>query len=129
MTPVTFRFLFQFLTARIRSDGENKCSPCSTFLKILEVVTNGILKLGENATYAQRVPNKLAKKKYCKAAYYIQLVVDSANFDKSPRLNRRMRHEIFLSNTMNEVRKSKSSNCILCDDNMNYCRREKMKIL
>lgn len=52
------------------------------FHEILEVITNGVLKLVENATDVQRVANKKAKKKDCKVAYCIQSVVDSVNFDK-----------------------------------------------
>lgn len=52
------------------------------FHETLEVITNGIPELAENATDAQRVANKEAKKKDCKVAYFIESAIDSANFDK-----------------------------------------------
>ena len=52
------------------------------FHETLEVVTNGVPALGEDATDAQRTAHKHAKKKDCKAAFYIQSAVDAANFDR-----------------------------------------------
>ena len=52
------------------------------FHETLEVVTNVVPELSKNATDAQRVANKEAKKKDCKVAYCIQSAVDSTNFDK-----------------------------------------------
>ncbi|XP_050919532.1 uncharacterized protein LOC127137085 [Lathyrus oleraceus] len=52
------------------------------FHEILEVVTNNIHKLAENATDTQSVANEEAKKKDCNAAYCILSAVDSENFDK-----------------------------------------------
>lgn len=50
--------------------------------EILKVVTNGVRKLAKNATDAQRVANKEAKKKECNAAFYIQSAVDMTDFDR-----------------------------------------------
>lgn len=52
------------------------------FHETLEVVTNSVHELVDNATDAQRVTNKDAKKKVCKVVYCIQPAVDSANFNK-----------------------------------------------
>lgn len=54
----------------------------SEFHETLEVVTNGVHELYENAKDAQRVANKEVKKKECKFAFYIQSVVDAVNFDQ-----------------------------------------------
>ena len=47
----------------------------------LEVVTNGIAELAENAIEAQRVLHRDLKKKDSKASFCIQSAVDHANFD------------------------------------------------
>ncbi|XP_050920266.1 uncharacterized protein LOC127137902 [Lathyrus oleraceus] len=52
------------------------------FHETLEVVTNDVHELVDNATDAQRVANKETKKKDCKVAYCIQSAVDSTNFNK-----------------------------------------------
>lgn len=52
------------------------------FHETLEMVTNGILEIAENATDAQKVSNNEAKKKDYKVTYCIQSAVDSENFDK-----------------------------------------------
>ncbi|MCI30545.1 F-box protein, partial [Trifolium medium] len=52
------------------------------FQDTLEVVTNGLQELPENATDAQRNTHRDMKKKDCKAMYAIQAAVDTANFDK-----------------------------------------------
>ncbi|XP_050890818.1 uncharacterized protein LOC127096268 [Lathyrus oleraceus] len=52
------------------------------FHEILEVVTNGVSELVENATDVSRVANKEAKKKDCKTAFYIQSAVGATNFDR-----------------------------------------------
>lgn len=46
------------------------------------MVTNGVHTVSEDATDAQRTAHKDVKKKDCKAAFYIQLEVDAANFDR-----------------------------------------------
>ena len=46
------------------------------------MVANGVPALGEDATEAQRTAHKDAKKKDCKAAFYIQSAVDATNFDR-----------------------------------------------
>ncbi|XP_050896104.1 uncharacterized protein LOC127102817 [Lathyrus oleraceus] len=51
-------------------------------LPFLDVVTHGVPELDENATDAQRVAHKEAKKKDCKAAYCIQSAVGSTNFNR-----------------------------------------------
>jgi len=48
----------------------------------LEVVTNGVAELAENATEAQQVLHRDSKKESCKASFCIQSAVDNANFDK-----------------------------------------------
>jgi len=48
----------------------------------LEVVTDAVAELAENATEAQRVLHKDLKKKDCKASFCIQSAVDNANFDR-----------------------------------------------
>ncbi|XP_050876469.1 uncharacterized protein LOC127080179 [Lathyrus oleraceus] len=53
------------------------------FHETQEVVTNDVPELAENATDAQRVMHKEAKKKDCKAGYCIQSEVVLANFDMS----------------------------------------------
>ena len=52
------------------------------FHETLEVVTNGVPALAANASDAQKTEHNEAKKKDCKAAYCIQTVVDTANFDR-----------------------------------------------
>lgn len=52
------------------------------FSRNLEVVTNGVTEVSENANDAQRVTHKDAKKKDCKAAFCIQSAVDATNFDR-----------------------------------------------
>lgn len=52
------------------------------FHETLEVVTNGIFVLAANATDAQRVSHKDAKKKDCQTLFCIQSAVDSVNFDQ-----------------------------------------------
>ncbi|MCI94258.1 retrovirus-related pol polyprotein from transposon TNT 1-94, partial [Trifolium medium] len=44
---------------------------------VMDLVTNGYEDLGENPTDAQRIAFKKAKKKYCKALFYIQQNVDA----------------------------------------------------
>lgn len=51
------------------------------FQETLEVVTNGVHELVQNANDAQRVIHKNAKKKGCKVAFCIQSAVDTTNFD------------------------------------------------
>lgn len=53
------------------------------FSETLEVVTNGVHVLAANATDAQRVSHKDAKKKDCKTLFCIQSAVDSTNFDRN----------------------------------------------
>jgi len=48
----------------------------------LEVVTNGVAELAENAAESQRVLHRDLKKKDCKASFCIQSAVDNANFDR-----------------------------------------------
>ncbi|CAL5198322.1 unnamed protein product [Lathyrus oleraceus] len=51
------------------------------FHETLEVVTNGVLAVSEDAIDAQGTAYKDAKKKDCKETFYIQSAVDAANFD------------------------------------------------
>src|SRR4051812_9918801 len=51
------------------------------FHETLEVVTEGVLAMAANASYAQKIAHNEAKKKDCKAAYCIQTEVDTTNFD------------------------------------------------
>jgi len=48
----------------------------------LEVVTNGVAELPENAIETQWVRHRDSKKKDCKASFCIQSPVDNANFDR-----------------------------------------------
>ena len=52
------------------------------FHDTLEVVTNGVPAVGEDSTDALRTTHKDAKKKDCKAVFYIQSAVDVTNFDR-----------------------------------------------
>lgn len=51
--------------------------------KILEVATNGVPELAQNANNAHKVIHKDAKKKDCKTALCIQSAVDTMNFDRT----------------------------------------------
>ncbi|PNX78407.1 F-box protein [Trifolium pratense] len=50
--------------------------------EVSEIVQNGYEDLGANPTDAQRATYKEAKKKYCRALFYIQQNVDSQHFEK-----------------------------------------------
>lgn len=52
------------------------------FHETLELVNNDIPEFVDNATNAQRVIHKDAKKNDFKVPYYIQSAVDATNFDR-----------------------------------------------
>lgn len=52
------------------------------FQEIFEVVTNGVPDLTHNAIEAHRTTHRTWWKKNCKTAFYIQYVVDNANFNR-----------------------------------------------
>ena len=72
----------QFLMERIGERCHIQMKSLFGLQDTLEVVTNGVTELAENATEAQRVLHKDLKKKECKASFCIQSVVDNANFDR-----------------------------------------------
>src|ERR1051325_7166769 len=52
------------------------------YQEVLEIVTNGVTPLGEDATDARRATHKVEKKKDYKALFLIHSCVDSDNFEK-----------------------------------------------
>ncbi|MCI64779.1 F-box protein, partial [Trifolium medium] len=56
--------------------------------EVIDLVTNGYEDLGANPTEAQRTTFKEAKKKDCKALFYIQQNVDAQHFEKISKATR-----------------------------------------
>lgn len=79
---IVFLILFQFLMAKLDSMEKKQMPSLFDFYETLEVITNGDHELAQNASYAQRVTHKDAKKKDCKVALCIQFAVDMMNFDR-----------------------------------------------
>ena len=67
-----------------------------------DLVQNGYEDLGANPTKAQRLAFKEAKKKYCKALFYIQQNVDNQHFEKISNTSRSKEAWDILENYHNE---------------------------
>ena len=99
------------------------------FYETLEVVTKGVHALAANATESQKKAHNNVKKKYCKAAYYIQTVVDAANFDRISHAETANEAWDILVKYYEGGEKVKVIKLKPCIDNMGFCRCEKTKKL